>query len=85
MNHYANSPGNVYRDTSNGSVVDGRDGITFSMWESEKAMFEAAYKAGVHRDQMDDHSSDAMFDRSSFSRFQVLETKGNWGRSAAPV
>ena len=31
MNHYANSSGNVYRDTSNGSAVDGRDGITFSM------------------------------------------------------
>ena len=82
---YGEAPGNIYRDTVNGAGVDGRDGITLSLWESDQAMMAAAYKPGVHRGLMDGHFADAMFDRSSFSRLRVQQTSGDWGRAAAPA
>ncbi|MDU8910510.1 hypothetical protein [Aestuariicoccus sp. MJ-SS9] len=80
---YAEAPGNIFRDVGNGAGVDGRDGLTLSLWDSDAAMVQAAYKPGVHRGQMDGHFGDAMFDRSSFSRFRVQGMRGDWGRAAA--
>ncbi|MBM2320971.1 MULTISPECIES: hypothetical protein [Marivita] len=82
---YGEAPGNIYRDTVNGAGVDGRDGITLSLWETDAAMMAAAYKPGVHRGLMDGHFADAMFDRSSFSRFRVQDMSEDWGRAAAPA
>jgi hypothetical protein len=82
---YGDAPGNIYRDVGNGAGVDGRDGITLSLWDDDKAMMAAAYKPGVHRGQLDDHMGNAMFDRSSFSRFRVQDISGEWGRAAAPA
>lgn len=83
LKHYGDAAGNVFRDSTNGAGVDGCDGITLSLWDSDKSMIQAAYKPGTHRDQIDCHTSEKMIDRTSFSRFRVTAMKGDWGRPAA--
>ena len=78
MDYYAGFPGNLRRDVFNGGLVDGMDGITLSLWQDDKAMIGGAYKAGIHRSRMDDHEADSLFDRSSFSRFRILQSRGSW-------
>jgi hypothetical protein len=77
MEGYAGQPGNLRRATFNGGF-DGRDGFTLSLWADGQAMGAAAYRAGAHRAQMDAHVAEAMFDRSSFSRFALLASRGSW-------
>lgn len=36
-------------------AVDGREGCTMTLWRSEKAMMGAAYKSGVHKEQVARH------------------------------
>jgi heme-degrading monooxygenase HmoA len=57
------------------------DGVTMSLWRDEQAMFAFAYKPGAHRMQVDRQKSDQTVDRSSFTRFRLLRTKGTWGGS----
>lgn len=82
---YAEAPGNLHRDVANGAGVDGRDGLTLSLWDADSAMMVSAYKTGVHRGLMDDHFGTPMFDRSSFTRLRVRQSRGDWGRAAAPA
>jgi heme-degrading monooxygenase HmoA len=57
------------------------DGVTMSLWRDERAMLEFAYKPGAHRMQVDRQKSNQTVDRSSFTRFRLLRTKGTWGGS----
>lgn len=78
---YATLPGNIRRTVFSGAGVDGHDGLTVSLWQDDGAMLAAAYKDGVHREQMNAHRRTPMFDRSSFTRARILSSKGAWGGS----
>ena len=69
---------NVRRAVFSGPGVDGHDGMTVSIWQSDAAMIQAAYKPGHHRDQMDYHRDKGHFDRSSFTRGRIIASKGAW-------
>lgn len=56
----------------------GDDGVTLSLWSSDAAMLNAAYRPGGHRLQLDRHQSEPMMDRSSFTRFRILSSLGEW-------
>jgi hypothetical protein len=59
----------------------GDDGVTMTLWQSDAAMIDAMYRPGVHRTQIDRHKRDRLADRTSFTRFRVLATRGTWGGS----
>lgn len=54
------------------------DGMNLSMWADLAAMNAFAYRAGEHRGYVDGHHSAAAgwFDRSSFTRFAVIQSHG---------
>lgn len=54
------------------------DAITFSLWQDEKAIGRFAYAPGPHRTQIDRFHAEKLADRSSFTRFGILETRGSW-------
>jgi hypothetical protein len=56
----------------------GDDGVTMSLWRSDAAMMSAMYRPGTHRTQMDRHKRDKLADRTSFTRFRVLQARGQW-------
>jgi hypothetical protein len=62
----------------------GDDGYTFSVWRDEATMLNTAYRAGAHRTQLDRHKAEDIFDRSSFTRFRILDTNGAWN-GANPI
>lgn len=62
----------------------GYDGFTVSVWRSDEDMLCASYRAGLHRGYMDGHKTSSDFDRSSFTRFRILESSGSWN-GANPV
>lgn len=70
-------PGNLRRDVFNGGF-DGREGFTLSLWDNDEAMLKAAYHRGHHRDLMDESRDGSLFDRSSFTRLRILESRGSW-------
>lgn len=78
---YADLPGNIRQAVYSGVGVDGGDGLTVTLWESDAAMMQAAYKGGEHRKQLDIHQDVPHFDRSSFTRGRIIESKGNWNGS----
>ena len=57
----------------------GDDGVTMTLWRSDAAMIDAMYRPGIHREQIDRHKRDKLADRTSFTRFRVLATRGAWG------
>jgi hypothetical protein len=57
----------------------GDDGVTMSLWRSDTVMVNAMYKPGTHRTQVERQKRDVLADRTSFTRFRVLETRGRWG------
>lgn len=57
----------------------GDDGFTISVWRNDEAMLNASYRVGVHRTHVDRHKSTPAFDRSSFTRFRILDACGQWG------
>lgn len=63
--------------------VGGTDGVTISVWDSDAAMAEAAYKPGIHRTQLDRYKTERTADRSSFTRARLLREKGTW--NGAPL
>jgi hypothetical protein len=75
---YGQQSGNLRRAVFNGSGVDGREGFTVSLWRNDPEMMAGAYKTGAHRTNLDAHRADPMFDRSSFSRLRVLDSRGTW-------
>lgn len=56
----------------------GDDGMTMTVWRSDADMFNAAYRPGVHRTQVETHKAGAMADRTSFTRFRMLGSAGSW-------
>jgi len=74
---YAGLKGNVVRQLFN--FHNSPDGVTFTVWRSDQAMMQAAYKDGAHRQFIDQHKAQPMFDRSSFTRFRLLDSRGSWG------
>lgn len=74
---YAGLEGNVVRQLFN--FHNTPDGVTFSVWRSDRAMMQAAYKDGAHRQFIDQHKAKPMFDRSSFTRVRLLDSRGSWG------
>jgi hypothetical protein len=56
----------------------GADGVTMTIWRSDAEMFEAAYRPGTHRTQIDTHKRQAMCDRTSFTRCRMLDSAGTW-------
>lgn len=59
----------------------GDDGVTMSLWRSDSAMIDTMYRPGVHRTQVERHRRENLADRTSFTRFRVLETFGQWNGS----
>jgi len=56
----------------------GDDGFTMSIWRDDASMLGAAYRPGFHRSQIERHKAESFFDRSSFTRFRILESSGSW-------
>jgi hypothetical protein len=59
----------------------GYDGFTVSVWRNDEDMLSASYRAGLHRTYIDGHKISSDFDRSSFTRFRILDSSGKWDGS----
>jgi hypothetical protein len=57
-----------------GSV--GTDGMTFTLWENDAAMAEAAYRPGIHRTQLERYKMEQTADHSSFTRERIPLSSG---------
>lgn len=68
------------------NAVQAKQGLTFSVWKSDRAMMDSAYKSGLHSKYMREHQSEPMFDHSSFMRLRLVDSSGSWDGSdpAAP-
>ena len=62
----------------NGSFTTGTDGMTFSLWRSDKSLRDAAYGEGLHRTQLDRQKSERMADRTSYTRTRMMRHLGTW-------
>jgi spheroidene monooxygenase len=51
---------------------------TFSIWDSDEAIQEFAYRAGRHRETMALAKRDRWFAEDLFARFRVLGSEGRW-------
>lgn len=77
LDWYGTLPNNMLRANFNLRYL-GVDGLTFTLWRSDAAMTEAAYKSGVHRIQVDRYKTEHTADRSSFTRARLLRSTGTW-------
>lgn len=73
---YKSLSANVVRQIFN--PIGSPDGASFTVWRNDPDMLAAAYKDGTHRSMIDQHKAQPMFDRSSFTRFRLLQSKGSW-------
>ncbi|MCZ4273275.1 hypothetical protein [Maritalea porphyrae] len=73
---YKSLGSNVLRQIFN--PIGTPDGASFTLWRNDPDMLAAAYKDGTHRSMIDQHKAQPMFDRSSFTRFRLLESRGSW-------
>ena len=76
--YYASLPGNLRAAVYTGTRVDGRSGLTATLWDSDAAMMTAAYRPGHHRTQMDYQRTVGHFDFSSFTRTRIVASRGTW-------
>ena len=76
MAWYGALPSNLRNGVFNGP--DGREGFTCSLWRSDEAMREAAYREGSHRGRMEESRAGLMFDYSSFTRLRAIRWHGDW-------
>ena len=60
------------------NLVGTPEGMTFSVWRSDRGMMSSAYREGLHSEYMNMHKGNAMFDRSSFTRLRLLDSSGTW-------
>ena len=81
LEFYGTLDGNLRREVFAGGF-DGRDGFTLSLWRDDDAMQQAAYRPGVHRTLMDQSRDGSLFDRSSFTRARLVDTRGSWDGEA---
>ncbi len=54
------------------------DGIIMTIWSDEAALSTYAYKRGAHRAEVERYKSEGTADRTSFTRFRPLRSKGLW-------
>jgi hypothetical protein len=54
------------------------DPLTITFWRDEASIRAFAYGQGSHRRQLDRHRTEALADRTSFTRFRVLSSAGTW-------
>ena len=54
------------------------DPCTVTFWSDAPSIRAFAYGQGSHRRQLDRHRSDALADRTSFTRFRVVSSTGTW-------
>ncbi|GLQ15982.1 hypothetical protein [Maritalea porphyrae] len=73
---YKSLGANVVRQIFN--PIGTPDGASFTVWRNSPDMLAAAYKDGTHRSMIDQHKAQPMFDRSSFTRFRLLQSIGTW-------
>jgi len=78
IDFYGSLPDNLRRGIFAAGAVDGLEGCTMTLWRNDKAMMGAAYKNGVHKEQLARHQHSALFDRSSFTRGRVVASRGTW-------
>lgn len=76
MAWYGALPSNLRNDVFNGP--DGREGFTCSLWRSDAAMREAAYRDGRHRARIAEYNEGMLMDYSSFTRLRALRSHGDW-------
>jgi hypothetical protein len=75
---YRSRPENLRATIFPGGRVDGRDGLTLTIWRDMPAMMASAYKTGVHPGIMAEHRAAPKADRTSFTRLRILESSGSW-------
>ena len=76
MDFYGTLEANAARALFN--AVDWPEGMTFSVWKSDRGMISSAYRAGLHSENLALHKERPMFDRSSFTRLRLLASRGTW-------
>jgi len=76
--HYRALPENRRATIFPGGVVDGRDGLTLSIWRDMPGMMASAYRTGTHARVMAEHKAVPKADRTSFTRLRVLASSGSW-------
>jgi hypothetical protein len=54
------------------------DPMTVTFWRDDDAIRGFAYGPGSHRRQIDRHRAESLADRTSFTRYRVLESSGTW-------
>ena len=74
---YGTLDANVVRALFN--AVAAKEGMTFSVWKSDRDMMTSAYRGGMHSDYIKCNQDTPMFDHSSFTRLRLLDSKGSWG------
>ncbi len=77
--YYTSLSANVMRQVFN--PPDTPDGCTFSIWRGTPEMLKSAYKDGTHSDMLERHRLSPLFDRSSFTRLSLQNSRGTWGGS----
>jgi len=55
------------------------DGRKDSQWAQALGPLESPVEHGGNRTQIERHKRDVIVDRTSFTRFRVLQTRGRWG------
>jgi hypothetical protein len=73
---YGSLEANIARCLFN--AVTARQGMTFSVWKSDRDMIATAYKGGTHSDYIKRNQETPMFDHSSFTRLRLLNSRGSW-------
>lgn len=54
------------------------DGVTLSIWGDDQSMLSFAYRPGPHRVEVDRQRDLETVDRSSFTRFRIVRSSGQW-------
>jgi hypothetical protein len=72
---FASLPGNLRRAAFSAQGVDGRNGMTVSIWRTDEEMTTAAYGPGYHRAQIDHQRAFGIIDYSSFTRTRILASR----------
>ena len=57
------------------------DTVTATFWRDDAAVPAFAYRDSEHKSQMDRYRELGTADRTSFTRFRVLESQGSWNGS----
>lgn len=76
LDYFAEQPSNLRKDSFLPS--DGKDPLTFTLWSSDEGMRQAVYRSGTHSTWMAAERAEPLSDRTSFTRFRVIRSWGDW-------